>query len=153
MTKLVLVLFLFPAVFLLSGQVLAQVCNFHAYYDCSGGAIYWFDSCGNKQDLKQDCSVMGLVCRYGQCVQQSAPVQPAPQPAQQPVPQPISVQQNQNQNSSTQPAPVAAAAISTSQTNSSGFIGFLKHWHLWIIIGAVLAILFIIVFRRLSKEA
>lgn len=44
-------------------------CNPHAYYECSGSVIFWFDSCGNKQDLKQDCATLGLACKYGQCAQ------------------------------------------------------------------------------------
>lgn len=59
-------------------------CNYHAYYDCQGSAVYWFDSCGNRQDLKINCSTLGQTCQYGQCVtiQLKKPIQPTPaQPA------------------------------------------------------------------------
>lgn len=31
-------------------------CEHHYKYACKGGHIYWFDSCGNKEDLKEYCS-------------------------------------------------------------------------------------------------
>ena len=46
----------------------------------------------------------------------------------------------------------AAATISGSAT-TSGFLGFLKNWYLWIFGGIVLIFLFAIVFRRLSSES
>jgi uncharacterized repeat protein (TIGR01451 family) len=55
---------LLPGVFVLA-------CNYHAYKDCAGSAIYWFDSCSNRQDLYQNCSDYGLTCQYGQCVSNS----------------------------------------------------------------------------------
>lgn len=45
-----------------------QMCNYHAYRDCQGSAIYWYDSCSNRQDLFQDCAGFGQTCQYGQCV-------------------------------------------------------------------------------------
>ncbi len=33
-----------------------QGCEHHAEYMCKAGNIYWFDSCGNKQDKKELCS-------------------------------------------------------------------------------------------------
>lgn len=32
-------------------------CTSHNYTQCSNGAVYWFDSCNNKQDVYQTCSV------------------------------------------------------------------------------------------------
>jgi len=46
----------------------SYACNYHAYRDCTGSAIYWYDSCDNRQDLIQDCASFGQVCQYGQCV-------------------------------------------------------------------------------------
>lgn len=42
-------------------------CNYHAFKDCVGNAIYWFSSCSERQDLFQDCASFGQVCKYGQC--------------------------------------------------------------------------------------
>ena len=52
-------------------------CNYHAYRDCAGSAIYWYDSCANRQDLIQDCASFGQACQYGQCVLN---YNPAPNP-------------------------------------------------------------------------
>lgn len=46
----------------------SYACNYHAYRDCVGSAIYWYDSCANRQDLIQDCASFGQSCQYGQCV-------------------------------------------------------------------------------------
>lgn len=51
-------------------------CNYHAYRLCEGNSIYWYDSCGNRQDLYQTCHG-NQTCKYGQCVY-SAPPQPSP---------------------------------------------------------------------------
>ena len=44
-------------------------CEPHDYYACAenpiGGddSVYWFDSCGNKEDIKEECSIfLGTVC-------------------------------------------------------------------------------------------
>lgn len=42
-------------------------CTYHAYKLCSGNNIYWYDSCGNQQDLYTSCQG-NQVCQYGQCV-------------------------------------------------------------------------------------
>lgn len=34
-------------------------CYSHNYYQCSGGHVYWYDSCGTKEDLKESCGVSG----------------------------------------------------------------------------------------------
>jgi len=44
-----------------------------------------------------------------------------------------------------------AAAVSNT-TAVSGFMGFLKQWYIWIVVGLVLIFLFIIIFRRLSSN-
>jgi len=49
-------------------------CNYHAYRDCVGSSIYWFDSCSTRQDLYQDCASLGQTCQYGQCVVEIQPV-------------------------------------------------------------------------------
>jgi hypothetical protein len=54
--------------FSLSANAAFLSCNYHAYRDCVGNAIYWYDSCANRQDLIQDCTVFGQVCQYGQCI-------------------------------------------------------------------------------------
>jgi len=46
----------------------------------------------------------------------------------------------------------ATASISGAP-NTTGLLGFLKRWYLWIIGGIVLVFLFVIVFRRLSTES
>jgi len=43
-------------------------CNSHAYKECVGDSIHWYDSCSNVQDLYQNCSEYNLTCQYGQCV-------------------------------------------------------------------------------------
>jgi len=49
-------------------------CVSHAYKLCSGNGIYWFDSCGNQEDLADYCSGANIICQYGECVYH----QPAP---------------------------------------------------------------------------
>jgi len=48
--------------------------RYHAYRDCVGSSIYWFDSCSTRQDLYQDCASLGQTCQYGQCVANIQPV-------------------------------------------------------------------------------
>jgi len=43
-------------------------CNNHAYRDCIGNSIYWYDSCGNQQEMYQNCQNYNLLCQFGQCV-------------------------------------------------------------------------------------
>lgn len=50
-------------------------CTYHAYKLCVGNNIYWYDSCGNQQDLYYGCT-NGQVCQYGQCTAYIQPVQP-----------------------------------------------------------------------------
>jgi hypothetical protein len=38
----------------------------HAYSACDGGDIWWFDSCGSKEDMKKDCTP-SQVCAGGAC--------------------------------------------------------------------------------------
>ena len=52
-------------------------CTYHAYKDCAGNSVYWFNSCGNSQDLFQNCSGNNQICKYGQC---SVYYNPAPAP-------------------------------------------------------------------------
>ncbi len=47
--------------------------------------------------------------------------------------------------------PAGQSSITTT-TTSSGFMDFLKKWYVWLIITAVLAVLFVIIFRRLSSS-
>ena len=49
-----------------------STCNDHAYRDCVGTAIYWYNSCSNQQDLYQNCADSNLTCQYGQCVSQKS---------------------------------------------------------------------------------
>lgn len=39
-------------------------CASNAYYSCSGGSVYWFDSCGNIRSLKEYCpgGCLGSAC-------------------------------------------------------------------------------------------
>ncbi len=81
-TKLSIFLFAVLAVLSAATFALAQYnysspCNYHAYRDCAGSAIYWFDSCSNRQDLYQDCANFNQTCQYGQCVLK---YNPAPNP-------------------------------------------------------------------------
>jgi len=39
----------------------ASMVSSHARYSCSSGSIYWFDSTGKKEELKQTCSSSGCV--------------------------------------------------------------------------------------------
>lgn len=76
---LVLILAIFLPAFFVYG------CNYHAYRDCVGTAIFWYDSCTNREDLYQDCAKYNLTCKYGQCVEkqkipQTQPVIPQAQP-------------------------------------------------------------------------
>jgi len=46
---------LLPGVFA-SAQYYTGLCIYHSYQRCNGNSIYWYDSCGNQQDLIQYCS-------------------------------------------------------------------------------------------------
>lgn len=58
--KLLIFLFIVSAVFVSGGIVLAQYnynnCQYHSYRMCTGSNLYWYDSCGNQQDIAQYCS-------------------------------------------------------------------------------------------------
>jgi len=45
-----------------SGDVV--VCATHSTSACSGDDIYWFDSCSNKEDIKESCP---LTCTNNAC--------------------------------------------------------------------------------------
>jgi hypothetical protein len=45
----------------------AQQCSSHYGIDCVGDAVYWFNSCGDLEDLKETCA-QGSVCVWGQCL-------------------------------------------------------------------------------------
>ena len=49
----VLAVFIGSIAVLFAGNVFA--CNYHAYQQCQGNTLYWYDSCGNQQD-SQYCS-------------------------------------------------------------------------------------------------
>ena len=48
---LVILTILFTAIS--AGSVFA--CTYHTYQQCTGNNLYWYDSCGNQQDLAQYC--------------------------------------------------------------------------------------------------
>jgi len=52
-------------------------CTYHAYRDCSGNNVYWYNSCGTQQDLYSSCTGT-QVCQYGQCT--NSPILPPVQP-------------------------------------------------------------------------
>ncbi|HLD70424.1 MAG TPA: hypothetical protein VI937_00885 [Negativicutes bacterium] len=52
----------------------------------------------------------------------------------------------------TTPAGQSAATTGVTDETSSSFMEFLKKWYVWIIITAVLAVLFVVIFRRLSSS-
>ncbi len=41
-------------------------CTPHASAACDGNAAYWYDSCGNRGELKEDCGTL-CTCSYGSC--------------------------------------------------------------------------------------
>ena len=45
-----------------------ETCTQHAYYDCFGGNVYWFDSCNNTEERKENCS---YGCDNGVCLEES----------------------------------------------------------------------------------
>ena len=57
-------------------------CTYHAYKLCSGNNVYWYNSCGNQQEIYTSCSG-GQTCQYGQCTSYIQPIQPI-QPIQNP---------------------------------------------------------------------
>lgn len=47
------------------------VCASHDHLDCFDDDVYWFDSCGNMEDLSEDCGLTGCdggVCRTYTCI-------------------------------------------------------------------------------------
>lgn len=84
--KLIVAGIFLPMMFVLAltthGVVQAQYnnCTYHAYRLCVGNNnLYWYDSCGNQQDLYYSCA-SGQVCnspsQYGQCATYVQPIQP-----------------------------------------------------------------------------
>jgi len=64
--------FLMPVLAALSAANFALAnCNTHAYTDCAGSRIYWYNSCSGMEDMYQDCANYGMTCQYGQCVSNS----------------------------------------------------------------------------------
>jgi len=63
-----LFLILIATLLTVSTDCLGFSCNNHAYKDCIGDSIFWYDSCSNMQDLYQNCGDYNLTCQYGQCV-------------------------------------------------------------------------------------
>ena len=62
-------------------------CTYHAYKDCLGNSVYWFNSCGNSQDLIQTCLGANQICKYGECIFYYVPAPaPIPKPAPSPAP-------------------------------------------------------------------
>lgn len=66
-------------------NTITNQCVNHSYQQCSGNAVYWYDSCGNRQDVVQICSsnqtCSGNICAntnycvdrsYKQCVGSNA---------------------------------------------------------------------------------
>ena len=43
----------------------AQTCNSHSTTQCYNENAYWYNSCGQKEELKQNCNSLG--CTNGQC--------------------------------------------------------------------------------------
>jgi len=43
-----------------------EICTPHLTYSCYGGDVYWYDSCGNREDKKEECGT--LTCIGGVCV-------------------------------------------------------------------------------------
>jgi hypothetical protein len=44
---------------------LGEECASNAYTDCHNGDAYWYDSCGNREEMYDDCG--SAVCADGQC--------------------------------------------------------------------------------------
>ena len=42
-------------------------CTPHATFNCSGGDVYWWNSCGQREGIKQDC-LANQICSGGACV-------------------------------------------------------------------------------------
>lgn len=54
-------------------------CYSHNYRQCIGNSTYWFDSCGNQQDLYQTC-YYNQTCSNGSCVASYTPTYYTPPP-------------------------------------------------------------------------
>ncbi len=50
-----------------SCATVGNTCTSHSTYRCSGNNVYWFDSCGNQQEVYQTCN-SGQVCSNNTCV-------------------------------------------------------------------------------------
>ncbi len=100
---------------------------------CSDNSIYWFDSNGVRQEIYQQC-IGNQLCQNSQCVitQKNATVQPT-------------VQTNQNIDQ--------GASNSTAAVSGSPMLDFLKKWWVWILVVFIITVLFVVIFRRLSKDA
>src|SRR3989339_32148 len=46
--------------------IVNQACTSHASQACSGNSVYWYDSCGNKQEVAQTCTANQL-CENAEC--------------------------------------------------------------------------------------
>lgn len=47
-------------------SVTESTCQSHNHWECWLNNVYWYDSCGGQEDLKEDCGAAG--CSQGKCV-------------------------------------------------------------------------------------
>jgi len=50
-----------------NGTCIEGICSSHASFNCSGGDVYWWNSCGQIEEIRYDCNST-QTCTNGQCV-------------------------------------------------------------------------------------
>ena len=53
--------------FTVTATLIAPTCTTHTTKQCSGSAVYWYNSCGAKEDIFQQCA-SNQICQNAQCV-------------------------------------------------------------------------------------
>lgn len=53
-----------------NGQCVSN-CASHMSKKCVDGNLYWYNSCGHKEELAQLCETKGKICQNGQCIEET----------------------------------------------------------------------------------
>lgn len=114
---------------------------------CSDNDVYWFDSNGFRQDIFQKCN-SGDTCLNGVCLNSQNNTGQNLNPAATNTPAPTDQNTNNQVQNTNQ-----AVSNSTAAVSGSSIIDFFKKWWVWILVVFVITVLFVVIFRRLSKDA
>lgn len=146
----------------------------HFSKGCQNNIVYWYDTAGNKNDIYQNCSYSGQMCQDGKCIADPSPkpvvaAKPATtttttasatkcETGEELVETCVSTEKPKDDSNNTQVTEQnisldtnsGTAAVSESKPNL--LMEFLNKWYVWIIVGIILIIFFVIVFVKSSSK-